>query len=332
MADTPIKVSLVIPVRNEEHSLPALLQSIRHQTLPPDEVVLVDGGSTDRTVEVIRRLTADDTRFKVIEAGNATPGRGRNVGIDGAVHDWIALTDAGIRLDPAWLAELVRIAQQDSQVAVVFGNYEPVAQSAFERFAALVYVPARQVRPTGCTRDPFIASSLLRRESWRQAGGFPDLRAAEDLIFMERLKELGCNIAWAPKAIVFWQLQATLAGTFRRFALYSRHNVWAGRQRYWHYGVARQYAVVVAFLILALVHSPWWLLGPVAWLGARLGKSLWLRRDGRGLLWLLNPVQFAACAVIMLTIDLATFTGWVQARIQRPPARAADLARPCAPR
>ena len=54
------RVSLVVPVRNEEGSLAALVESIRRQTRAPDEVVLVDGGSTDRTVALARELTAGD--------------------------------------------------------------------------------------------------------------------------------------------------------------------------------------------------------------------------------------------------------------------------------
>src|SRR4051795_10341592 len=89
------RVSLVVPVRNEEGSLAALVESICRQTRAPDEVVLVDGDSTDRTVALARALTAGDPRFRVIEAGPATPGRGRNLGIAAAHHEWIALTDAG---------------------------------------------------------------------------------------------------------------------------------------------------------------------------------------------------------------------------------------------
>src|SRR5215216_7211512 len=103
---TPLAISLVVPLRNEEESLGRLVASVRRQTRPPDEVVLVDGGSTDRTVELARELAAGDARFRVVEAGDATPGRGRNVGAAEARHPWVAFTDAGIGLDPEWLERL----------------------------------------------------------------------------------------------------------------------------------------------------------------------------------------------------------------------------------
>jgi glycosyltransferase involved in cell wall biosynthesis len=306
-------ISLVIPVRNEEGSLAALVESIRRQTRAPDEVVLVDGGSTDRTVALARELTAGDPRFRVIEAGPATPGRGRNIGITNASHEWIALTDAGIRLEATWLEHLVGAVEQDPQVDVVYGNYEPVTDSFFERCAALAYVHPKVPKCGGWMRGLFIASALIRHGVWESVGGFPDLRAAEDLIFMERVREGGFRIGWAPSATVHWHLQPSLARIFRRFALYSKHNVWARRQHDWHYRVAGMYLAALPFLGLATWHAAWWLSVPLAGAAARVAKSIWRRREGRGLTWLLNPLQFAAVGGILLTIDLATFSGWLKA-------------------
>jgi cellulose synthase/poly-beta-1,6-N-acetylglucosamine synthase-like glycosyltransferase len=316
---TDRRVSLVIPVRNEEGSLAALLESIRRQTRAPDGVVLVDGGSTDRTVALARELTAGDPRFRVIEAGPATPGRGRNIGIAAAYHEWIALTDAGIRLEATWLEHLLGVVEQDPQVDVVYGNYEPVTDSFFERCAALAYVPPKVPRHGRRMRGPFIASALIHRGVWESVGGFPDLRAAEDLIFMERVREGGFRIDWAPSATVHWHLQPSLTRTFRKFALYSKHNVWAGRQYDWHYRVAGMYLAALPFLGLATWHTAWWLSVPLAGVIARVAKSIWRRREGRGLTWLLNPLQFTAVGGILLTIDLATFSGWLRASWRHRP-------------
>lgn len=313
-------ISLVIPVRNEEESLARLVNSIRRQTLQPDEVVLVDGGSTDRTLELARELTAGGGRFRVVEAGEATPGRGRNVGVAAARHPWIAFTDAGIGLDPEWLERLAEQVGEDPATEVVYGNFEPLTRTFFERCAAIAYVmPKRRHEGGEAARPRTIASSLMRRDVWRRAGGFPDMRAAEDLIFMERVEALGARTRWAPRANVHWQLQPTLRRTFRKFTLYSKHNVWAGRQRFWHYGIARHYAVALVFVLLAIVHSAWWLLLPALGLAARAAKSVWRHRDGRGLTWALNPFQLLCVALVILTVDLATFAGWAQALLTRPP-------------
>jgi glycosyltransferase involved in cell wall biosynthesis len=308
-----LAVSLVVPVRNEEASLAALVESIRRQTHRPAEVILVDGGSTDATVRVAREIAATDETLRVIEAKEATPGRGRNIGIGAARFEWIALTDAGIRLEPVWLERLVRVVREDPEMSVVYGNYEAATGGFFERCAALVYLPPKVERAGAPVRGPSVASMLLRREVWEAVGGFPDLRAAEDLFFMEHIERLNFKTGYAPDATVWWHLQPTLRKTFRRFMLYSRHNVWVGRQWDWHYGLARQYAVWLVFVALALVHSRWWLVVPVTGVLARAAKSIYVRREGRGLGWLLNPVQFAGVVLVMLAVDLATFAGWAQA-------------------
>lgn len=315
-----MQVSLVIPIRNETASIAALLDSIRLQTKSPDEILLVDGGSTDGTIDLAKQLVADDSRYRIIDAGPATPGRGRNVGIEAAGHDWIALTDAGIRLEPTWLQRLVEPVERQPDLDVVYGNYEPIAETAFAQYAVLAYVPAKETCPGGRIRGRSTASMLIRRATWALVGGFPDLRAAEDLIFMERIEQSGCRIGWAPQATVWWQIQPTLARTFNRFVLYSKHNVWAGRQRYWHHGVARQYLVAGLILLLALAWSPWWLLVLWASLVARIGRTLWLRREDHSLGWLFNPVRWMAVGFILLAIDLATFVGWLQAIRTRSPA------------
>jgi glycosyltransferase involved in cell wall biosynthesis len=312
-----MRVSLVVPLRNEESTLPALIASIEGQTRRPDEVLLVDGSSTDRTVAVAHELTRQAPRYRIVEAGPATPGRGRNVGIAAAQYEWIALTDAGIRLEPTWLAELIAVAGREPGVEVVYGNYEPDTASFFEECAALAYVPPRQRRPVGSLRAPSIASTLLRREVWQQVGGFPDWRAAEDLWFLEAIDRHGYRVGWAPAATVHWQLAPTLARTFRRFALYSKHNVWAGRQRYWHHGVARQYVAAALVGLLALVHSPWWLCALLVGALARVAKRIAAHREGRSIGWLFHPLRFALVALILATLDLATFVGWVQA-LRRP--------------
>jgi glycosyltransferase involved in cell wall biosynthesis len=319
----PLAVSLVIPIRDEAASLGALIKSINRQTVQPAEVLLVDGGSTDGTPALARRLTTGDERFRVVEAGPATPGRGRNVGIAAARNQWVALTDAGISLEPTWLEHLLAALHEQPDASVVYGNYEPVTDTFFTRCAALAYVSPKWLSAAGLLRAPFIASSLIRRDVWQHVGGFPDLRAAEDLIFMERIAARGYEIAYAPQATIWWQLRPTLGSTFRRFVSYSRHNVWAGRQHAWHYGLARQYAIAAVFISLALLHSRWWLVVPLLGLLARTAKSIWRHRAGRGMLWALHPLQFVYVLLIILTIDLATFIGWAQA-VWRAPVREAN--------
>jgi len=307
-----LRVSLVIPVRNEAATISHLLTSIHSQTIHADEIVFVDGGSLDNTVEILRHAAQEDSSFHLVEAQDATPGRGRNIGIEAASNDWIALTDAGICLEPTWLERLTAEVERDPSVNLVFGGFEAQTGTFFQQCAAAAYVARKRQRPGGLMRGPFIASCLLNRNVWRAVGGFPDLRAAEDLIFIERCHSVA-KIAWAPQALVRWQLQPTLKATFGRFALYSYHNVLAGRQRYWHYGIARKYFLALMIVVLAVVHSRVWLFALAFAAIARAVKSIWNYDEQRRLAWVFNPVRVFLVGAILAVVDLATFAGWGRA-------------------
>jgi glycosyltransferase involved in cell wall biosynthesis len=310
-------VSLAVPVRNEAESISQLVDSIQRQLRKPDEVIFVDGGSRDGTVEILQAACDRDPTFRLIKARQALPGQGRNIAVANAFHDWIAFTDAGIRLEPDWLQQLIAVAESDGESGIVCGNFEPVTDSFFKQCAVIAYVPDKIVRDGELVRHPFIASSLVRRDVWHAAGGFPDLRAAEDLIFFEEIEKKGFKFKWAPRATVHWDVQPDLSSTFRRFFLYSCVNVWAKRQRYWHYGVLRWYALALPFLVLAVWKSAWWLLLPLAGLCARVGSRIWHNRAGHSPGWMMNPLRFGYVMLITLVLDGATFAGWIKALFKR---------------
>jgi glycosyltransferase involved in cell wall biosynthesis len=307
-------ISLIVPLKNETESLSALIESINRQTLLPDEVILVDGGSTDETVALARELTAGDTCYQIIEAGDATPGRGRNVGTENARNDWIAYTDAGIRLEIDWLEKLALKAAENPVAAIVYGNYVPVINNHFDRAAAVVYVAP--VNAQGI-REKSIASSLMKKEVWTTVGGFPDFRASEDGTFMEAADREGFKYVYAPDAKIYWSLSPGWLATFRKFTLYSKHNVFAGRQRYWHYGTLRQYVIISPFVVLTVLHSWLWLMVVLLWLAARTFKKMLRHRRQIGTRIFFNPVFVLEAALLILTLDLATFVGWHQALTQK---------------
>ena len=309
-----LQISLVIPMKNESDSLAQLVESIERQTFQPGEIVLVDGGSIDDTVKLAEQFAAKNPKIKLVKVAEASPGKGRNIGIENARNEWIALTDAGIILEKDWLKNLVETAENSPEAELVYGNFSPITGSHFEKCAAISYVPALR---ENSIRGKSVVSMLLKREVWEKVGGFPDLRAAEDLIFIETSNKLGHRSAFAPKATAHWQLQPNLKATFQKFVLYSKHNVWAGRAWDWHYGVAKQYLVVLLFVLLAIFHSWFWLFGVLAWLAARTAKRILLHRFEFGVKTLFNPLIFCGVALLVLTIDAATFIGWAQAILNK---------------
>lgn len=311
-----MKVTMVVPLRDEESTFAALVRSIEGQTRLPDAVVFVDGGSVDGTVDLARSACKRHRGWQVVEAGPATPGRGRNVGFEAASTEWVALTDAGIELDAHWLDRLTRVAAADPEVDIVYGRYEPAVSRFFDACAVLAYVSPPERTARGPVRSHSIASCMMKRDLWVRAGGFPDLRAAEDLLFMRRLGELGARVALAPESTVTWRLAPDLRSTFRRFRTYSRVNVLAGEARGWHYGVARMYLAAVGVAALPRRRPHRLLVGLLCGL-ARVERGIWARREGRGILWALSPARIAGVAAVLAAVDAATCAGWIEAVLEQ---------------
>jgi glycosyltransferase involved in cell wall biosynthesis len=297
-------VSVVVPLYNEAATVARLLAALAAQTRPPDEAVLVDAGSTDGTAA---RAAAVPTPFTVrmLRRGRLNPGEARNEGIASAAHEWIALTDGGIRPEPPWLEEL--LAARGTNADVVFGSYEPVCDTRFRMCAALAYVSPRSA--TGI-RGPVVASLLIRKTAFDAVGRFPSHRAAEDLVFVERLLAGSFQVAYAPRAVVHWETAPSVRSTFRRFALYSAANLAAGRGRFWHLGLARQYVLLLALIGLGYSAGAgaWSGLGLVAALGARALKAGWQKR-GQLPFPTFDPGLLAGAAGLLFVVDLATLWG-----------------------
>jgi glycosyltransferase involved in cell wall biosynthesis len=285
-----------------------LLESIARQDRPPDEIVVVDAGSRDATAALVSSFEAP-VAVRLVRREPSFPGLARNAGAESAAHGWLAFTDGGVRLDHAWLSELVSRADEGA-ADVVFGSYDPVCDTFFRRCAAVAYVPA----PGGSgVRGPSVASMLLTREAFERAGRFPPFRAAEDLIFMERLFALPLRIAYAPRAVVHWQLAPDARRTFRRFALYSEHNLRAQRGRYWHLGVLRHYVLMAALtaVVLGAGGGAWALAVYPLWQIARAARSAWHKRaafDFRAT----DPRHVMGAAALLSLIDVATLAGAIR--------------------
>ena len=312
-----MKVSVVVPVRDEEHSIRELLDSLLAQTRPPDEIVIADGGSIDATPQIIEDYVRRGAPVRLIRAGPALPGRGRNLGAAQASFEWLAFTDAGIRLANNWLEALVAKAEANDSIDVVYGSYEPVTDSFFKQCAAIAYVPPPMLHDGVLIRPRSIASALLRREAWRAVNGFPeDLRSAEDLLFMNRLEHAGYHIAYEPRAQVYWDLRPTLWSTFKRFLLYSRNNIRAGLFRQWQSTILFRYGALAVLLIVALIVQPSWAWFVVAaWLlllGARAAVSIRRNRNSYPASLLQNFLRGAMVMSLLAVLDAAAILGSIQ--------------------
>jgi glycosyltransferase involved in cell wall biosynthesis len=255
-----MRVSLISTVLNEGDSIRRLLDSIAAQRRPPDEVIICDGGSADNTLAVLAEYV-DRLPLTVVERPGANISEGRNVAIRAAQYDLIAVTDAGVRLDPDWLRYLVEPFERGAAAPLVAGFFLPDTHTAFEvAMGATVLPEVRDVDPASFT--PSSRSVAFRREAWEAVGGYPEwIDFCEDLIFDFRVRACFGLFEFAPQAVARFRPRPTLRAFLRQYYLYARGdgkaNLFPRRHliRYLTYFVA-----LPLILIAGLFISPWWLL------------------------------------------------------------------------
>lgn len=319
-----MKISVIIPVRNEEQSIGQLLDSLTQQTLPPAEIVVTDGGSTDATPRIISEYAERDARVRLLRADAALPGRGRNLAAAQAVNDWIAFIDAGISPEPDWLELLARRAQAAADVDVVYGSYEPVCATLFQRCAVMAYVSPPAEIEGRLVRSRSVASLLMKRSVWQMVGGFPeDLRSAEDLLFLNRIEKGNFRIANAPDALVHWQVQATASLTFKRFVTYARNNMRAGLWRQWQAAIfIRYFLILLSVLPVFAFGSKWLLVSLLLWLTMLAARAAVRIRRNRNCYpggFFENVTRMLILIPLIATLDAATFIGTLQWAVKDKP-------------
>lgn len=123
-----MKISFITTVYNEEKSIERFLDSLMIQGKKSDEVIIVDGGSSDETV---RKITEHKIKAKVfIKKGNRSIGR--NEAIRKATGDTILCSDAGNILDKDWVKNISE-PFYDSNIDVVAGYYQGKAATIFQK-------------------------------------------------------------------------------------------------------------------------------------------------------------------------------------------------------
>lgn len=252
-------ISLICTVYNEGASVQRLLESIAGQTLLPDEIVFVDGGSGDDTVAQIEAY-ADRLPLRVLVEPGANISRGRNLAIAAATGEIIAVTDAGVRLAPVWLEEITWPLRQDPNLPAVSGWFQVDAATPFEAAMGATVLPAvSEIDPARFL--PSSRSLAVRKSAWAAAGGYPEwLDYCEDLVFDFALQAQG-GLGWAPDAVAHFRPRGSLPAFFRQYYRYSRGD---GKADLWRKRHALRYAAYLA-------------LGPgLLWLGAAAHPLFWL--------------------------------------------------------
>lgn len=184
-------VSVVVIAYNEQARIADCVASIAAQSYRDTEIIVVDDGSLDATVEVLRRTFATDVRLRVIELGtNQGRGAARLAGLSATRGEHIAFVDADIVLPPTWLQELMTalpghsavsgIAVPDGDCAVLWRMFSPTAR-----------VKAGSEEITG--NNVLFVGSVIR-----EIGFDAQSRLGEDFRLAGRMRAAGHTLATVP--------------------------------------------------------------------------------------------------------------------------------------
>ncbi len=304
-------VSVIATVLNEGPAIARLMDSLAAQTRPPDEVVIVDGGSTDDTVAVLRTYEDRLPLRVIVDEGADNISKGRNRAIAAATGDIIAATDAGVRLAPDWLAELVAPFAGDDPPDVVCGFFRPDPQTTFEVAMGATVLPVEsEIDPA--TFLPSSRSVAFRKAAWAR-WPYPEwLDYCEDLIFDLGLKGLGYRFVFAPRAVAWFRPRGSLRAFWKQYWQYARGD---GKADLWRKRHAIRYLTYLAATPALLLAG--WLVHPLVWLLLPAGFAVYVWTPYRRLwpyLRDLPPFErlkaLADVPLIRVTGDLAKMGGY----------------------
>ncbi len=248
------KVSVVIPVLNMAKGLGKCLEAVFAQSLKPHEVIVIDGGSTDGTLE-----TAAVFKVKVLHEHNNSIAEGRQIGVDSASGDYIAFTDADCVPHKDWLANLLKEFQDG--IIGVGGGINNIGENFWENSVNLATntligggtsIQGRLFHGRRTVQSISACNSMYRKRDIMRHGGFDrSLPGGEELELNKRLAKSG-KFIYTSDAMVDHYHRWTLKKFARKMFRYGKER---GMIRAWNIQIIP--AIAVPLLILSAFFTRW---------------------------------------------------------------------------
>lgn len=225
MVDYPF-VSVVVPVLNRQKTVGACLESLLNLDYPHFEVIVVDGGSRDRTREIVAEYSV---KLLIDERRGAYAAR--NTGIEMAKGEMVFFTDSDCIADRDVLKNLVRnlVDRDAAGVRGQISSYKPT--TLVERFSDLAGIVKFSLPkgPLKWDKDRFLsggiytANAMYRRNVLEEVGGFDmDFTVGGDYDLAWRVQRAGYRVIFDPEAIVYHAHRSTLPELIKQFFNYGR--------------------------------------------------------------------------------------------------------------
>ncbi|MDD5729773.1 MAG: glycosyltransferase [Candidatus Omnitrophica bacterium] len=222
------KVSLYIPCYNAQSYIDKCLSGVMKQTYPPDEILVIDDGSADKTVEIASRYPV-----KIIShAGNEGLASARNTAFRNARNEYVASLDADCVPEPGWLQRLMQDFTGDNVAGaggkLLESNLSGVVNKWRSVYMRQHWGNERIINP----RFLFGSNNVFRKNALIKAGMYdPALRTNyEDCDMSLRLRGLGYTLIYDPEAVAYHLRTDNLKSLINTFARWTLTGT-GGRRR-----------------------------------------------------------------------------------------------------
>lgn len=222
-------VSVLMVVRNEALSVTDAINSVRQQSHERWELLVLDGDSTDATADVVRDISRQDSRVRLLRNPGRVIPTGLNVGLRAALGTYIARLDGHSSWNETYLAHAIVDLTARPDAAGVGGRRFGVAGSATGRAIALalssplgvgnsVYHYGEQPQDTD-----HATNGVYRAGPVRSVGGWDEaLLVNEDVDFDYRLQQAGFALLYDPRLTTAWKVRESIPDFFRQYRRYGR--------------------------------------------------------------------------------------------------------------
>lgn len=196
-------ISVIIPTYNAENFISKCLEHLVHQTYKNIEIIVVDDGSTDNTVQTCKSYAASDKRIRVIRQKNAGPSVAMNTGLDAAHGDWIHFHDHDDFVNLDFFEKMADAAiKTDADVLCGEVNQPDYNFPRFDKIEICVSLADKILKTRANNFNP--AWRYVYKKSFLDAIGLryaPEIFGAQDLFFTKPAIILAKTVATVPGAI-----------------------------------------------------------------------------------------------------------------------------------